>query len=259
VILLYVDESGQLGSHTHHFALGGVAVHEADLERLRRAIAGVVRRRLDEHLRGLELHAQRIRTGSGPWGSIARQPKEALLREIPRLLGRFGSETSHPYGLFAVAQAPGAVPQADPMERCFEELFLRFTAMLVRDSQETVGIVVADEAKYEKLLQPVANSWRAVGTRGGRLQRLSRLAEVPLFADSKAARLLQMADFVAHFVYRYYNAGDKTMLSMLNAFDRDGGVIHGLVHLVPHRFFCPCPPCMSRATAAKRKLSRGNA
>jgi hypothetical protein len=253
VFLLYVDESGDLGAEANHFALGAVALYESDLETMRRAIAGVVRGHLDEHLRGLELHAHDIRSGSGPWRAIARQPKDGLLRDIPRLLSRFRPRSGNPYALFGVARAPGAVPQADPMERCFEELFLRFTEMLVRHGQDSAGIVVADEAKYEKLLQPIVTGWREAGTRGGQLQRLRRLAEVPLFVDSKATRLIQMADFVAHFVNRYYNAQDATLLAMLPAFDTNGGVMHGLVHLVSQHHFCPCPPCMSRSTAAKAK------
>jgi hypothetical protein len=254
LILLYVDESGKLATKGEYFVLGGVAVHESDLDPLRRRIEGVVRRHLLEHQRGLELHAQSIRAGSGPWGRIPKEAKQGLLRDIPRLLGSFTSGADHPYALFGVARAPGAVPLADPMERCFEELFLRFTEMMVRHSrtgEESVGIVVADEAKYEKLLQPIVNVWREVGTRGGRLQRLRRLVEVPLFVDSKATRLIQMADFVAHAVYRNYTASDDTLLtSMVPAFDTEHDIIHGLVHLVRFHGACPCRACVSRATAA---------
>jgi hypothetical protein len=47
------------------------------------------------------------------------------------------------------------------------------------------------------------------------------------------------------------------MTPMLGAFDTEGGVIHGLVHLVRDYRRCPCPACVSRATAAR--LSRGSA
>lgn len=65
------------------------------------------------------------------------------------------------------------------------------------------GLVVADDAKYEKSIQPLANLWRS---EGGRIAKLTRLAKVPLFAESKSSRLLQGADFVAHALYRYDEA-----------------------------------------------------
>jgi hypothetical protein len=61
-----------------------------------------------------------------------------------------------------------------------------------------LGIVVADKARYESTLQPVVGQWRDIGTR---FARLTRLVEVPLFVDSKAARLVQAADLVAHAVW----------------------------------------------------------
>ncbi len=80
--------------------------------------------------------------------------------------------------------------------------------MLLRlryEGDDQLGLVIADKAKYEGVLQPIVQGWRTRGTRFG---RLGRLAEVPLFIDSKATRLTQAADFVAHGVYRYYTAGD---------------------------------------------------
>ena len=83
---------------------------------------------------------------------------------------------------FAVARAPQAVPVADPLERSFEELLLRFTQMLIRISRDgapEMGLVIADQARYEGTLQPIVQRWQwTVGTRFG---PLTRLAEVPLF------------------------------------------------------------------------------
>lgn len=250
MILLYIDESGSLDDPNDHFVVGGLAVHETDVRALNRSMDSIAARHLDEHLRHLELHAQWIRTGKGAWGRIPRQSKQGILNDVPRLLGRYGGH--HGNALFAVARAPQAVPTADPLERTFEELLLRFTQMLIRlgrAGDENLGIVIADEAKYEGILQPLVQRWRTSGTR---FARLTRLAEVPLFIDSKATRLTQAADFVAHAVYRHYAAGDSALLSpMLGSFDTDGGVLHGFVHLVRDYRRCPCPPCISRATAAR--------
>jgi hypothetical protein len=259
MILLYLDESGSLENPGDYFVVGGVAVAEQDLDYLRRRIEGVARKHLLSHQLGLELHAQPIRTGKGPWGSIPRHAKAGLLADVPRLLGQFKSPTDRPYALFAVAKAPGSLPGVDPLERTFEEILLRFTEFLIRTSpEETVdlGLVIADKAKYELILQPLVTSWRDFGTRRGTLKRLRRLAEVPLFVDSKATRLIQMADFVAHSVYRQYQASDSSLFApLLPAIDSNAGVLHGLVHLRTAYRSCPCPACISRATAMKLRLA----
>lgn len=245
--LLYVDESGDASAPDDHFVVGGVAVHESRVRTLNRSLANVINRHLTVDL---ELHAQWIRVGKGPWGAIPRSVKEGLLRDVPSALGRFGREPDA--ALFAVARAPGAVPTADPLERSYEELLLRFTQMLVRLNRVTGrddhGIVIADEAKYELTLQPIVQRWRTSGTR---FARLGRLVEVPLFIDSKATRLTQAADFVAHGVYRHYQAGDDSLFApLLNGFDRVAGVRHGLVHLVRDYRRCPCAACASRLVVA---------
>lgn len=254
MILLYTDESGSVVNPNDYFVVGGVAVHEADVEALRRRVDFVVRRHLLLHQRGLELHAQPIRRGSGPWGRIPRPAKEGLLKDIPALLGRFGSAATHPFSLFAVAKAPNAVPAADPLERTFEELFLRFTEMLIRTGRAgdpNYGIAVADEATYEKVLQPIVAAWREVGVRRT-FKRLRTLVEIPLFVDSRATRMIQLADFVAYAVYRHYASGDDRMFGpLLPAFDTHNGVLHGLVHLTPGYRTCACPACISRATARR--------
>lgn len=230
--------------------LGGLAVHESDVDPVRRRLNGIIRKYLHEHLRGMELHWQSIRVGDGAWGAVPRPVKRGLLRDVPLLLGSYNSPQG--FALFAVSKSPGAAPQADPLQRCFEELLLRFHEYLQRLSRATgspqFGIVVIDEAKYETLLQPVVERWRESGTRFGRLRNL---VEVPLFVDSKATRFVQLADLVAHAVYRYYHAGDPSLLGpLLRGFDNDAGVVHGLFHLVLRYRLCPCPACSSRVVAA---------
>ena len=250
MLLLYVDESGSLDNPDDHFVVGGVAVHESQTEHVRRRVEVAVARNV--RARGLELHAQHIRTGKGPWGRIPREPRDGLLRDIPRLLGTLGGRPNG--GIFAVVWSPGAVPGIDPLERSYEELLLRFTQMLVRRSNAgdiEYGLVVADRAKYEGIVQPIVERWRDTGTRFARLRRLS---EVPLFIDSAASRLVQLADFVAHGVYRQYHAGDASLFGpLLPAFDNQNGVMHGLVHLTPRHRTCPCPACVTRAV--KRSLA----
>jgi len=142
------------------------------------------------------------------------------------------------------------VPAADPLERVFEELLLRFRSMLDRMSRtdgEQFGIVIADEAKYERIFQPLLAEWRDTGIRRRRLGRLDRLVEVPLFVDGKTTRLRQMVDLVAHSMWRCYERRIPDLVGpMLPGFYADSGVMHGLVHLASNYRQCPCPACVSR-------------
>jgi hypothetical protein len=252
VIILYVDESGDPDDLTQPFVLGGVAVPERWLGRIQQALDRLVLRHLDPKFADIELHASNIRTGRGPWGRIPRSVREEILTDLATYLGAI-SQTDG-YALFGVVADAGDFG-TDRLERSYEELLLRFTQMLIRRRSTIgpqVGIVVGDEAKYERYVQPLVQKWRVGGTR---VSRLTRLGEVPLFTDSHSTRLVQAADFVAHAIYRHYTAAQDDLFGpLLPRFDTSNGVIHGLFHLASRRTrtTCPCPACVSRVTAQRR-------
>jgi hypothetical protein len=241
--LLYVDESGD--SSSRYFVAAGVLVHEQDAyglaSRLETAMA-----RLGPEWATLELHAQLLRTGKGPWRRLAREERSAFQAGIPALLVR-PVTVRRGAVLFAIAVERSAFPAIDPVERAYEELFLRVDSYLGRlhaagDSHRC--IVISDETHLEKRLQLLMHAWR---TMTGRVRRLSAFAEVPLFADSAASRLVQFADFVAHWTYRRYESEDPSVFDELSgSFDRADGVVHGLMHMTGGRTVCPCPACTTR-------------
>jgi hypothetical protein len=51
------------------------------------------------------------------------------------------------------------------------------------------------------------------------------LAEVPVFLDSCASRLIQLADLVAYAVFQKFEHGDA---QFFDRFDAVGGIVHGL-------------------------------
>ena len=80
---------------------------------------------------------------------------------------------------------------------------------------------------------------------------MSSYMEVPLFLDSKASRLIQLADLVAYTVFRCYTHSDDQDRGIVNrvlsSFDQEPyGPIHGLVHLVGNYRVCDCVACRSR-------------
>ena len=103
-----------------------------------------------------------------------------------------------------------------------------------------------DESHYEGALQGLAARYRQQGSRWGRLRNM---AEVPLFVDSSASRIIQLADLLAWAVWRYYEREDTRYFNrIVRRFDAEGGVIHGLVHRTTAAANCYCPACMSRNT-----------
>lgn len=55
------------------------------------------------------------------------------------------------------------------------------------------------------------------------------LAEVPVFLDSRASRLIQLADLVAYSVFQKFERGDTRFFDIItHRFDAVGGVVHGL-------------------------------
>lgn len=102
-----------------------------------------------------------------------------------------------------------------------------------------------DESKHEQPLQGLARRYRVLGGRWGHFRNL---AEVPLFVDSRASRLVQIADLVAYATWRKYQFQDGRFFEQLvPLFDAQGGVIHGLFHYRPATPDCYCVACFSRS------------
>lgn len=133
------------------------------------------------------------------------------------------------------------------MEVAFEQIVSRFDQMLGRfykagDTQR--GLIIADKSTYETSLQKLSVEFRRAGHTFGQLHNIS---EVPLFVDSKATRLIQYADLVAHTFRRYVELGDASRFDIIrHAFDNSGGVVHGLYHQIPTGDVCGCHACNRR-------------
>ena len=154
---------------------------------------------------------------------------------------------------FACAIHKPSYPNHDPVELAFEDLCSRFDMYLNRlrgtgDRQR--GILILDESAHETTLQKMAREFRTLGTRWGVIRNM---AETPLFVNSGASRLVQLADHVAYAVFRRYNASDAKYLDVIaSKFDSVDGVIHGLAHKQAGNPECMCIACLSRRAAQGR-------
>jgi len=83
-----------------------------------------------------------------------------------------------------------------------------------------------DESSTEQRIQTLAREFKYNGHSWG---KTSNYAEVPVFLDSKASRLIQLADLVAYALFRFYEYNDSSFYDVIkNCFDSEGGIEHGL-------------------------------
>lgn len=245
--LLYLDESGSPSNRDErHFVLAGIAVFERQIYHLLKA--------LDAHVAdlglgnpdGIELHATDIASGRrGAWRTPMHRALRMRIIEDSLNILRRAHKSVRAFGVVIDKQTIG---DADPVEYAFEHICNRFNLYLSRgqsaDDVPRRGLIVMDESSYENALQGLASRFRRDGTRWDALRNL---AEVPLFVDSRATRLIQLADLLAWAIRRHYELNDPRFLRpLLGRFDNTGGRMHGLYHHTARPATCPCPACRSR-------------
>jgi hypothetical protein len=270
--LLFVDESGTHGG-SHSFILGGIAVHEQDAYPLGVQLDRVVASAVPEHVatEDFELHGAEMRNAKSPasrgerpaslWASVPRLRRlDALLAGYRALTGFAPTDPSFPVALFGVVidrRFRSGLPPIHRERFAYEVLLTKFDVILKRTRRNvdsTRGLVIHDRRIVaERDIQEWTRQWqRAAGT----LPQLRNLADVPLFADSRASRLLQAADLVSYALYRHYDPSRKGVdyvEALWPRFDSVDDVMHGCVHYTPSfgSQSCHCLPCVSRAGAGR--------
>jgi hypothetical protein len=247
VHLLYMDDSGSVSNTSERYlVLAGVAVFERRLFHLITSLDDIVRGFKIGDPHEVELHGSPMYSGTKePWHSIGRARRESMIQTA--LTAIIDGRTT--LKLFAAVIDKAAASPRDPVEMAFEEVSNRFNLLLQRlnnrnpdDMQK--GLIIMDETRHEGALQALARHFRINGARWGHFRNL---AEVPLFVDSKASRLIQLADLVAWATWRRYEHQDGRFFDrLISRFDQDGGVIHGLFHYHARGEVCYCPACTSR-------------
>jgi hypothetical protein len=245
--IFYLDDSGSAPNpQEQNLVLGGISVYERHTYWFTQQLDNLAAKIDSANPMGVEFHASEIFSGRRPpWDRITnREERIKIIKDVLQIVrDSYVQNTA-----FACVVHKPSFPGSDPMELAFEDLCSRFNLFLGRlyskSREQNKGIIVLDESAYETSLQRMAVELRCSGTRWGSVIR--DLAEVPLFANSKASRLIQIADHIAYAVFRRYEKGDTSYLDIiLPKFDAEGGILHGLVHktVEPN---CMCPACMSR-------------
>ncbi len=272
-----VDESGTHGG-SHCFVLGALAIHESDTTRLQKKLDQVVIEYLERapvNLEEYELHASELRNAKKPranqsqqkvsvWAHVPRADRLALLDAAYKVIVNFQPlNPATPPCLFGVvidAKFRSNESQVTREQFAYEVLLNKFDVMLKPFRSSTNpqhGLVIHDRRIVaERDIQGWTAEWRLAA---GRVGQLRNLADVPVFADSRASRLLQVADLVSYALFRAYmpETPDGRYFDVIwDKFNRVGETVHGCVHYTPSfgAGICECLPCQSRLPTATPPL-----
>jgi hypothetical protein len=246
--LLYLDDSGSINNQNEeYFVLGGICVPETSVRWLTYQLEKTASEVDPANPRQVEFHASEIFSGRiEPWD---RFPKKSDRIEIIKKMLRVLDHAYPGIVIFACAIHKRSFPADDPFMKAFEDLSSRFNMYLQRNPLlndcGNKGLIILDRSSHENILQNLATTFREQGNRWG--DYLKNICEVPLFIDSKASRIIQLADHISYAVFRRYNAGDLTYFNCIEGrFDQNEGVIHGLAHWQTYTPRCTCPACITR-------------
>ena len=245
--LLYLDDAGSAGTpNEQYLVLGGVSVFEAQSHWITQQLDALAEGINPNDPHSVEFHASEIFSRrSHPWKGLNQEAARGTIKSVLSVLAN-AYESAR---AFACVVHKASYPNRDPMEVAFEDLCSRFDRYLQRlrgvgDAQR--GLVILDKSAHETTLQKMSIEFRTLGTTWGVIRNL---ADTPLFVDSRASRVIQLADHIAYAVFRRYQAGDTQYLDIIaGKFDSEDGVVHGLAHKEPGNPGCMCIACLTRRT-----------
>ncbi|MGH1590781.1 DUF3800 domain-containing protein [Methylobacterium phyllosphaerae] len=223
--LLYLDDSGDVDDpNINHFVLGGVAVFERQIHWLDQELNSIAARFDPANPHIVELHGNPMLQGNKGWKSFPQSERISAMQDCLRAFTRIPQSNV----AFAIVIEKGSVKDVDPVEHAFEMLINRFDLFLRKRFQQgdpQRGLLVMDESSYEKRFQGLARNFKTQGHRWGQLRNL---AEVPLFVDSRATRLIQLADIVSYSIFRNFEKKDDRFLPIIKdrfVIDRSGSTL----------------------------------
>lgn len=211
--LLYLDESGHpQDPSTNFFVLAGFAVFERTTHWVESHMTPIAERFNKHDPSTVEFHGSPMYSAKGEWNGVAPQDRVQAVVDILSIL----SKPQLQLRVFASVIEKSTVPQDEILHRSYEAVAHEFdqylTSMLHKKQDAQRGLVVCDKAAYEQKLQTLSSLFKH---QGHSLGKLRNFAEVPLFLDSKASRLIQMADMIAYWIFRYYQSSDARGYQLL--------------------------------------------
>jgi hypothetical protein len=220
--LLYVDESGDPNGWENQkiFVLGAIAVHEGQVTTLTERLDKIQAKYFPSVSLPIAFHAVDVHGGRGRFDHVDKETRMKLMKEIYEFIASIGYPK-----LIALATCidDTAITSAgETIDKTLDDLCSRFNIFLRRlyaNGTPSKGLMIVDQAHEEQYRQ-LLHLFQAQGTKYG---LLGHIVDIPYFAGRKDTRMLQLADFVAYAVFRYYERDDESFLRMiLDKFDKKG-------------------------------------
>ncbi|PTB22394.1 DUF3800 domain-containing protein [Trinickia symbiotica] len=255
--LLYLDESG----HSHDpssafFVLAGFSIFERQTHWLENQLDRIGARVDPARPHAAEFHGSVMYGGRDEWKGVAPATRAQAVVDILSLL----SDRQLNLKVFASVIEKSLMAPDAILRQSFENVaaaFDRYLYSLYRKKDPQRGLVIFDKSSYEQQLQDLSQVFKRDGHQKGKLYNF---AEVPLFLDSKASRLIQMADIIAYWIFRYFQSGDNRGYNLIAPrFCHHSGAFQGLVanvstetgarlqQLEPHKYPFPAPTPIAAA------------
>lgn len=167
-----------------------------------------------------------MRSGNGTWKGVPPNDRVQAVVDILSLL----ADKQLQLKVYACVIEKKLFSPNDILARSFEEVascFDGYLKTLYKKKNPQRGLVILDKSNYEEKIQTLSHVFKHVGHANGQLRNF---AEVPLFLDSKASRLIQMADLIAYWIFRHFQSGDQRGYDLIRPyFARYGiGPVSGL-------------------------------
>lgn len=224
--LLYVDESGTPSDSTlNHFVLSGISVFEKQTHWIEQEMNAIAARFNADDPYERELHGSPMRGGRDGWKNFSFNDRKQAIKDCLALL----TQKHRDIRIFACVVPKGALDGKDVITESFYQISSRFDmylSRLHRQGATSRGVAIFDKSSTEKSIQSLARTFKDTGYEYGKLRNFS---EVPLFLDSKASRLIQLADLVSYSIFRKFEFNDDEFYKIIeNRFDYHNGKVHGL-------------------------------
>lgn len=231
--LLYIDDSGSVEDpNTKFLVLAGISVFERQTHWLEANVTSIASRFDTAYPENIELHAGPMRVGKEGWERFSPNDRVQAVVDTLSLLNNKHSKI----GVFAAVIEKSLLPVHEIIPHAFEKLAAAFDDSLAakyhlsKGKNAQRGIVIFDKSTFEQNIQGLARVFKHYGHANGHLRNF---AEVPLFLDSKASRLIQIADLVAYWIFRRYQALDDRGFQLIAPYIHSfGGGSQGLYELV---------------------------
>lgn len=247
--ILYLDDSGsERNSKESYIILGGISIFEAQADFLRQELDKIAESIDPQNPSQVEFHASEIFSRrTHPWNKLSKEEAIGVIKAVLNVIAQ-SYDTAR---IFACAVHKPSFRGRDCTEMAFEDLcsrFDRYLSTLRHSGDRQRGLIVLDKTAYETTIQEMVRRFQSLGTQWVSIRNL---ADIPFFVDSRASRLIQIADHIAYAVFRRYEARDAQYFDIIaHKFHSDQGVIHGLSHKELGGPTCLCIACLSRRAAS---------